>query len=457
MVLGFFHEVFKERNLQAVGEEELELLLEKHLAGRKEDENEGPVENRARNYLNLWCRDTHGYLRKVYSEQAQCFLYQLTRHSEKALQWLRELQTGEKHGHMTTESRFSRIYNEFKVLSQQTKEDPRAREKDLLAQRDAIDLEIHRIRETGTVETLNASQVKDRLIDLEQMIEAFLSDFRSIEDHFKEQANEIHANYLEQGQSKGDIIAHALDADQVLRDSEQGRSYYGFRRLIRSMETRQELDLWVADAARLAAEAGTDDQVFTHLMERLLERVMVAQESYQRIASQLRRVAEETTHQDTRRLMESIGTIKKAALMRRASPPDGDFIELDEGIAWANLMELNFFQKRETAHFNPIPAEQPEDDSEVHDAIRKIGKPLDLDGYRRRVETLLEQHDQVALRQLLESHPPVDGAIDLLGYLCVAADDVRHLIDDTKTESHDLNRPQQPRCVEMNRIIFQRS
>lgn len=459
MVLGFFFEAFKERNLQAIGEEELELLLVRHLDAQRSDDEEAkvPVEQRARNYLNLWCRETHGYLRKVYSEEAESFVYQLTRHSEKALQWLRELQTGEKHGHVTTESRFARIFHELQTLSQQTKADPRAREKDLLAQRDAIDTEIARIRDTGQVETLDASQVKDRLIDLEQMIEAFLADFRAIEDHFKEQAAEIHEIHLERDRSKGDIVAHALDADEALRNSEQGRSYYGFRRLIRSMESREELGRLVDDAVRLATTSGADETVFSSLMDRLLNRVMVVQASYQRIATQLRRVVEETNAQDTRRLLDSIAAIKQAAMARRTEPPEGDFTEIDEGIGWANLMELRFHEKREAPHFHEMVGAGPEENADIAAAVRQIGKPLDLEGYRQRVAELLEAHDQIALRNLLEAHPPADGAVDLVGYLCVAADDPRHLIDEDSFEKIDLNRPRQPRFATLNRIIFQRS
>jgi len=456
LVLGFLQEAFKERNVHAVGEEELELLLERHLEEHAESESELSSENRARNYLNLWCGDACRYLRKVFSEDQQCFVYQLTQHSEKALQWLRELQTGQRHGHMTTESRFSRILNEFKTLSQQTKEDPRARINDLLAQRDALDAEIREIRDTGRVKTLEPTQVKDRLIDLEQMVEAFLADFRAIEDRFKEQAGEIHEIYLDRSRSKGDIVAHALNADETLRNSEQGKSYYGFRALIRSMESREELNQLVADVARLASEAGTDERVFLSLMDRLLLQVMVVQESYQKIAAQLRRVVEETTAQDTRLLMEWIGDIKKAAMSQRDAPPEGNFTEIDEGIVWANLMEVGLYEKRESARFSQMTTPPPEEDPEVAKAVLKIGKPLDLEGYRRTVETILEARDQIALRELLETHAVREGAVDLVAYLCVAADDARHLIDEQATDQIDLNRPEQPRFGTLNRIIFQR-
>ena len=460
LVLGFFNEAFKERNQHIIGEEELELLLERHLADHVVLDGEMPAENRAKNYLNLWCSDDCCYIRKRFDEEQQCFVYQLTRHSEKALQWLRELQTGERVGHTTTESRFSRIFNEMQVLSKQTKEDPQARLRDLLAQRDILDAEILEIRATGRVKTLEPTQVKDRLIDLEQMVEAFLADFRSIEDRFKEQATEIHEIYLERGRSKGDIVEHALDADEKLRNSEQGKSYYGFRALIRSLESREALSVAIDDVAKLAAQSGMDERVFVTLMERLLLQVTVVQESYQKISAQLRRVVEESAAQDSRLLMEWIAEIKQRALALRDSPPpddeDGTFIHVDDGVAWANLMEVGFHEKKEVGRFNPLVNNGEDDTDDVKRALKKIGKPLDLEGYRRKIAALLEEHAQVALKQVVAAYPLTEGAVDLVGYLCVAAEKEQHLIDEQEQEEIDLNRPNHPRFATLNRIIFQR-
>lgn len=460
MVLGFFYEVFKERDQHAIGEEELELLLERHLADHVVLEGEALAENSSRNYLNRWCSDDYRYLRKRFDEERQCFVYQLTRHSEKALQWLRELRTGEQAGRTTTESRFSRIFNEMRMLTQQTKENPQARLRDLLAQREALDKEILDIRATGRVKTLDSTQVKDRLIDLEQMIDAFMADFRAIEDCFKEQAVEIHENYLERGRSKGDIVEQALDSDEALRSSEQGKSYYGFRALIRSLESREELARALDEVSKLATASGMDDRAFASLMERLLLQVTVVQESYQKIASQLRRVVEEAATHDTRLLMEWIAEIKQRALSLRDNPPMGGaedaFVQINEVIGWANLLEVGFYEKKEPDKFIPVSPEGEDDADDVKAAVQKIGKPLNLDGYRRKVASLLERHDQVALQQVLVEHPLSEGAVDLVGYLCVAAEKEQHFIDEAELEQVDLNSLVQPRFATLNRIIFQR-
>ncbi|MDR2980679.1 MAG: DUF3375 domain-containing protein [Puniceicoccales bacterium] len=466
LVLGFLYEAFKERNRTSIEEEALELLLKDHLAYTNpaidsanpttQDKTTSP-ENRARTYLNTWCSNEYRYLRKIFSEEQQCYLYQLSQYSEKVFQWLHELETGNRSGYTTTESRFSRIFNELKDLSLRTKEDPKVRLKSLLEQRDALDAEIQAIRDSGKVQTLQPAQVRDRLLDIEQMIEGFLADFRAIEDHFREQAHEIAEIYMDRTRSKGDVVEHALDSNERLRNSEQGKSYYGFRALLSSMAQREQLAQFLVDAAQLAANAGTDEHVFRSLLERLLEQDGFVQETFQKISSQLRYVVEENATQNTRRIMEQIGEIKKLALARRDLPPEENFHEIDDAIAWNNLMELRLHERKEPMCFESIDTNTGDDDSEdAKAAIRRIGKPLNIAGFRRNVATLLNKYEQVSLSQLLETFPPVDGAVDIVGYLYVAAEKERHLIDDQTYEKIDLNRSQQPRFATVNKIIFQR-
>jgi hypothetical protein len=249
---------------------------------------------------------------------------------------------------------------------------------------------------------------------------------------------------------------YALDADEALRNSEQGKSYYGFREIIRSLDSREALDAWVTDAARLARDAGTDGLVYEMLMERLNTRMSIVQESYLRIAAQLRRVVEESAAQDSIRLLDSIASLKQAAMLRRDTPPEGDFIEIDEGVAWSNLMELSFHEKRESVVYERMGKTATLTDADLADSVRKIGKPLDIERFRRTVARALAGRDQIALRTLLETEPLRDGAVDLVAYLTVAADDARHMIDDASTDDIDLLRAVNPRHATLNRIIFQK-
>lgn len=454
-VLGFLQEVFKEPGVARIPEEELEVALSSHLETLREQEENAPRQE-ARRYLDLWSGDDARYLKKTFSEEEGCWVYQLTRHSEKALAWLEELRIGERRGYATSESRFSRILQEMRRLRRYTDADPEARVRELLARRDAIDEEIRAIRTAGVAPTLDEQQVKDALHDLEEMVSSFLSDFREIEDNFKEQAREIHALYLERNVSKGDLVAHALDADTALRNRDQGRSYFGFRQLIRAVESREELGQLVEKVVDLARDYDFDTTAFEGLIPRLLNEVTIVQDAYRRISGQLRRIVEEQSLRETRYLMELLGDIRASAYHCREEPPEGTLLEWEENLRINNLMEAGFWEPPAGGEFQTIRTGAEGEEEDVLDVLRRIGKPLDLPRFRQRIDDLLRERPQVSLREVVECHPLKDGAVDLLCYLAVAAEREETLIHDTIRERFDLVRPLQPRFAELDQVIFHR-
>lgn len=177
-ILGFFHDSLKDSGQTQIPEEDLESMLDQHLQEVRLQDSETLARD-ARYYLNLWCEDGYRLLQKRFSEDKSSYVYQLTQHSEKALTWLEDLRRGEKRGYTTSDSRFGKILTELRRIDRDTNDDPEARRKELLKQRDYIDAELKRIRETGKVDTMDTASVKDALHDLEADVEAFLSDFRA--------------------------------------------------------------------------------------------------------------------------------------------------------------------------------------------------------------------------------------------------------------------------------------
>ena len=154
-ILGFFHDSFKETGQTQIPEEDLETLLDnQHLHDARRQDAE-TLSRDARFYLNLWCEDGYRLLQKRFSEEKSSYVYQVTQQSEKALAWIDDLRRGSKRGYTTSDSRFGRIVTELRRIDRDTNDDPEARRKELLKQRDAIDAELKRIRETGKVDTLD--------------------------------------------------------------------------------------------------------------------------------------------------------------------------------------------------------------------------------------------------------------------------------------------------------------
>lgn len=451
-VLGFFFKSFKENSLSQIAEEDLEALLERDISeARTVDPESMPREPRF--YLNQWCEENYRLLQKRFSEEKSCYVYQLTPYSEKALSWLEDLRKGDRRGYATSESRFTRIVSELRRIERDTNDDPEVRRKELLAQRDVIDAELAKIRETGTVDTLDPAAVKDALHDLERDIDEFLSDFRAIEDTFREQAREIQTLYLEQQWSKGDLVEHVLDADEALRSRDQGRSYFGFRDSMTSVENREELQRLANRASELARIHALEFRSFDHLPRRLFDEVSNVSGIYRRISGQLRRVVEEQSSQYTRFLMELLGEVRSLAHSCGSSAQDLSLHEWEDPLRINNVMEVGFWEASESGRFEKIASSEGEDPASLKKSLMRIGKPLDLPRYRKRVSDVLNEQPQVSVRELVERYPIESGIVDVVAYVAIAGERPGNVFYADSIQI-DLNRPTHPRYAELEKIVF---
>ena len=94
-----------------------------------------------RQYLDEWCSDECGWLRKTAAPNGVS--YELTPASEKALKWLDDLRGTT--AFVGTESRMEGIFRELGELLLQASGDAQARLAELQAQRDRLDTEITEI------------------------------------------------------------------------------------------------------------------------------------------------------------------------------------------------------------------------------------------------------------------------------------------------------------------------
>jgi len=452
LVLGFFFLSFKETGQTQIPEEDLEAMLDQHLDEIRDGDPEAMPRD-SRYYLNQWCEEGSRYLQKRFSEAHSSYVYQLTQHSEKALFWLEDLRRGEKRGYTTSDSRFTRIVSELRRINRETDDDPEARRKELLKQRDVIDAELKQLRETGKVDTLDPAAVKDALHDLEADIDAFLSDFRAIEETFRDQAREIQDLYLEQQLSKGDLVAHVLDADEALRNRDQGRSYFGFRESITSVENREELWRLSERAVALASEHGLELSAFEQLPRRLYNEVSHVGTIYRRISGQLRRVVEEQSSKQTRYLMELLGEVRSLAQACGELPGEVELHAWEDPVRFNNLMEVGYWEAPQAGRFGGIDDGEGLNPESLKEAVKRIGKPLDLPKYRNRIAGVLKEQPQVSLRELVERYPIESGIVDVVAYVAVAGEGSQNVFF-PETVRIDLNRPVQPRYAELEKIVF---
>ena len=456
-VVGFFFKTFKKWGTSEASEEELIATLSEHIEQVRELEDFDAPKRLPQEYLDEWCDEDHRYMTKTYDEDREEYVFRLTRHSEKALSWLQDLLAMKQRGYATTESRFNRILLEMDGLSQGVNTDPEARIKDLSRKREEIDEEILRIRETGEAPIFGEDIIRDQVYDLSDLVEHFLSDFRAIEEFFKDHAREISKLYAKGDASKGDIVEHVLDADEELRNCDQGKSYFGFRSMMTNPALARQFRKLAEQTSDIARRRGLDpNKTFLSLSDRLFGEAGSAHGAYGRISRKLRQVVGDHAGGGGRQVRKTLSQIRKDAYLLREVPPiDWDF-EIDIRPQFFGLMESDFWEPKSVEAFAPISTAKNEDSKWINEILSSVGEPLDLKKFRERVDEELAETETILLTDMVNKYPLERGVVDVVCYRVVAGEDSRHDILSDEIVKIDLNRPAQPRYVEVEQLIFQK-
>lgn len=443
MVLGFLHRAFKRHLRVAVGEGELQAQLDTYLEGLRESDPTLYPDSAAE-YLNRWCEDTHGFLRKYFGEDREEPLYELTSGTEKALVWLESLRQTTFVG---TESRLQIIFNGLEEIRKFASDDPEARITQLNEEVGTLLAEIDRIRATGQVKVFSSVEINERFALLLGTARELLSDFRLVEENFKRIARDIAERHALPGVTKGAIVGHMLESHDALRQSDQGQSFFAFWELLVAEERRQAFEKCLEQVMALEQLDQTlrSNLLLRQLISHLLLEGQKVVASHQRLSVNLRRVLDTTSLHERRKVLDLIHDIQTLALAAKNHSPESEtFFELEEFPDVYSGMTRPLWQASETTLLDG-PIEMADTEIGLDELRRFRNLPqIRLQQLRGNIQHCLDRRTTATLQQVLEEFPPRHGMMEVLGYLIIAAQERRHFISE-EPSAIELNWPRPQR------------
>ena len=427
MILAFLHQAFKKLHRVALPESQLRAMLEAYLEELHEAEP-GAYPMSAGQYLNVWCDEKRGFLRKYYGDDPKEPLFELSSGSERALLWLEQLQPV---GFVGTESRLQSIFAGLEDILRNASSDPGERIQQLTEDAARIKAEIDRIRVTGLVPIYTQVQLNERFARLLATARELLGDFRLVEENFKAIAQEIAERQTKPEFTKGAILGHMLDADDALKKSEQGQSFYAFWDLLLREDRRHQFEQSLTKVRQLEDlnEKLKANPLLINLITSLLAEGEKVRDSHLRMATNLRRVLDASHLQDRAKVLELIREIQAAAIPLRNNPPDtDDFFALEEFPELAGAMSRPLWQTPEELTM-PGDVEVADETVRREDLERLRNLPqIRLHELRKNVEQALREVPTMTLEQVLDRFPPRYGMLEVIGYMIVALDNSKHYI-----------------------------
>lgn len=421
IIVEFLAEVFGD--VAAVSHENIHSLLAEYLNNHGIDEDDesdilytDTYEEKATKYIRKWTDS--GFLTNYRNEDGEIY-FELSSHSSKVLDWLAGLKQEEYIG---TESKFRSIISQLRELVEYTNEDREKRLQLLADKKMEIEHQIQQLQMGEDVKVFEEYEIVPRFQQINKLAKELLTDFKDVDDNFKNIIKEIYQKQIDPTLKKGVILQYTFDALDELKSSSQGKSFYAFWEFLLAREMQSELDALITELFRTLKEKNIDggDMFLQNMVEYLYESGRKVYQTNDKMADKLSRIIRENemSRADvSKRVVQEIkNTLIEISKKGR---------KLDISLSVDDGMEINIpferkitFEQNENTEYDAIP----ETDAISIEELSELGKVfgnvyVDRKVLVRNIREAMKDKSQVTLQDVVEQFPLKQGLPELFAYL----------------------------------------
>jgi hypothetical protein len=457
LILSFLHREFKASNRLVIANYELVNKLADYLEALNYLEADDLYENvlqRAKQYIDDWCNEENRYLRKYPDETGES-VHELTSDTEKAFQWIDALN---KRDFIGTESRFRDIFAKLRELIEQSSADPEKRIGVLEKKKKEIEDQIREIKSSGKVDSYSNTQIKERFFEINKLGRTLISDFKEVEENFKEITRNIYEKQARQDMNKGAILGYTLDATDELRESDQGKSFQAFWLFLMADNKQDELNGLIDNVCKILEERriAMPDPFLRRIKIYLHAAGQKVVTSNHRLTEKLSRILAEKYQQERKKTLELIGDIRRLALQRIENPPQEEpFIEIEGAPAIKMVMDRPLGERPQLASFAEQPHEMGAQKLSSADLEKLFNQfAIDRETLLQNIESLLSHHSQVTLDEIIRRYPLTKGLAELITYVAIASSSPHHVINDNTHQQIEWVENEVRKVIRLPQVIY---
>jgi hypothetical protein len=451
LVAAFLHSVFIKNNVRGLPRAELVSRLEDTLFELRQNRGSETYPKEASYYLDVWAHEAQGWLRKYYPAGKDEPSYDLTPSAEKALHWLEGLTQRKFVG---TESRLLTVFDLLKQLVYGSGLDPQARLADLERRRKELDAEIEEVR-SGVAPIFDQTALRDRFQQIGSTARELLSDFREVEQNFRQLDRETREKIALWDGGKGELLSQIFGERDAIADSDQGRSFKAFWDFLMDPSRQEELNtLWEAAFSLAPIQELRPDARLKRIHFDWLEAGEHTQRTVALLSAQLRRFLDNQAWLESRRIMQILHGIEASALTVRDQGLKGPTMEIDALSPEIDLpFERPLYSPPLQANYR-LSVERGNADSLSTEALFE---QIFVD--RAKLEAALSKtlagRQQITLARLIEEFPLEHGLAELVVWLALASERKETIFDESTADLVLWTDPEgKRRQAEIPRIIL---
>jgi hypothetical protein len=439
-IIEFFFITFSD-NQRVISSENVHNKLADFLEDRQVENDEDSqitafdtYEEKAKKYILNWTNQ--GFLTNFFDNQGNVF-YELSTHSNKTIDWLMSLKKEEFVG---TESKFNSILYQLKELVEFTNEDIEKRLELLEEKKLEIEQQIQRIKTGENVKVFEEFEIVPRFNKLNQSAKELLSDFKEVEENFREITKAIYQKHAEGSQNKSDILEFAFDAIDALKDSQQGKSFYAFYKFLLSPQLQEQWKNLIEELYNTleAKEIPINDLFLKGMKRHLHSSGRKVYKANDKMAEKLSRIIRENDNSKLETTKKLIQEIKKELIeisQAKTKPTISLELESENEINIHFERMLTFQQKEEVVYSEKI--QMANQDVSSSEKISKVFSQtsIDKEELRKRIREMLTEKSQFTLLEVIEKQGGLEkGLSEFFGYMSILKE-FKHTINSEKTQN----------------------
>ena len=369
-------------------------------------------------------------MRKYYPANSDEPVFQLTPASEKALDWIKDLGREEFIG---TESRLLRIYTILKEISYQSTDDPRKKLKELNRQKKELEKEIEKVK-AGQIEDRNERKIKELYFEVYDTARKLLADFRQIEYNFRDIDHAVREKQVNSNLKKGKLLEEVFKANDLLWNTDQGKSFLAFWEFLLSQNKQDELSSLLEMVSTFSEVQGLKQDDFLDWIKiNLIEAGDRVNKTNHQLIEQLRKFLDSKAYLENKRITEVIREVQALALQVKDAPPrNADFLQLDDKPFMELVMDRPLFTSPRKVEMTDNRYELGDQEAITAAQYAKLYNQsfIDTQELKERIRLLLQASSQVTLKQVTDVFPVEKGLAEVIAYYSIASKDRKSVIND---------------------------
>ncbi len=375
----------------------------------------------AQAYLADWLGQ--GWLLRRLPAGSQEETFELSVDALAALRWLAGL---EKPRSAATESRLASVIDQVLRLAEETDANPASRLARLVAERERLDQEIARMGD-GRLDVLPDERAIERAREVIAQAGELAGDFRNVRDAFDRLNRELRQRLMESDGSRGDVLEELFSGIDLIGDSDPGRTFTAFWRLLTDGEQSQAL----TDALDAIVDRGFARHLESHERRFLqsLTAVLMGEggevhEVLQQFARSLKNFVQSREYQEQRRLHTLLRQAQQAALEARHVIRPNAGIGVTFNLSSSSIRSVSQWRLYDPSLRVPDTAMSDAAASDLTlDVVEELVRQSEIDfrTLREHVRELLASQSQVSIADLLERYPAEQGFGSVVGYVALGS------------------------------------